>query len=298
MFRLAEFTARTILRALSWLPDCLLSLIARIIYILIYPIAGYRLPIVRENIRRSFPELKENDYSTIEKKYYRHLSELLPEMISYIRLKKMRKNSKAMELNNPGLLASFLAEKQNLIMMMGHFGNWEWCTIPLIAAGYRIIGIYKPQSGRLADSIMKWVRLKPGIEAVPMKDTIRVIRREQESGAGPFILILVSDQTPARGDIHYWSHFLNQDTAFFTGGGKIAKKFRIPVVYADQEKTGFGRYRMNLAPLAEPEQEMDEFQITEAFISQLEKSIRRNPHLWLWSHRRWKYQKENVPLKA
>jgi KDO2-lipid IV(A) lauroyltransferase len=298
------------LTALSWLPLALLAGLARVIYFFLYKVFRYRIHVVRENIRTSLPSLTDRERLEIERKYYRHLSELMPELIRFIKIRTGKvdlsendgKSPKGAEryisLAQPGFLDPYLAEKKNLILMMGHFGNWEWSTLPFLTAGYRILGVYKPQSSRLADSLMKWIREKPGVMAVPMKDTYRVIRREIETGGDPFVLILISDQIPARGDIHYWTGFLNQETAFFTGGEKIAEKFGLTVLYADLEKSGFGCYRMRLAEMPPAAPGRGNSLITASFANNLEESIRRTPQLWLWSHRRWKYHKDDVPLGA
>lgn len=298
MFRIYEYSARIMLKTLSWLPLFVLVILSGLINFFLYRIIRYRLNVVRQNLRLSFPSLSDRERFLIEKRYYRHLSELLPEMIRFVRIRVGKNSNKYISLAAPGFLDPYLKDKKNLILMMGHHGNWEWSTIPGLSAGYRIIGVYKPQSSRLADSIMKWIREKPGVIAVPMKDTLRVVRREIESGNEPFILILIADQIPARGDIHYWAEFLNQETAFFTGGEKIAEKFGLTVLYADQGKTGFGHYRMRLVEMQPAAPGRGNSQITDSFIKNLEESIRRTPHLWLWSHRRWKYHKDDVPLGA
>jgi len=38
--------------------------------------------------------------------------------------------------------------------------------------------------------------------------------------------------------------------------------------------------------------ETEEYQITETHVRMLEEKISKEPDNWLWSHRRWKYKKE------
>ena len=37
-----------------------------------------------------------------------------------------------------------------------------------------------------------------------------------------------------------------------------------------------------------------DYQLTELYMSRLEQEIEDTPHLWLWSHRRWKHTREEV----
>ena len=48
--------------------------------------------------------------------------------------------------------------------------------------------------------------------------------------------VFISDQTPAKGEIKYWTTFLNQDTAVYTGAEKIASKYDMAVVFFHIQK--------------------------------------------------------------
>jgi len=284
-----------LLKGLSWIPDRVLRLVSRGIYLFVYHFFGYRKRIVRENLDRSFPFLSTESRLDIERKFYHQFSELFTEIIRLVR-SKSKISPPYLHLTQPELLQEYLKKGQNLVIMAGHYGNWELITLSLLAVGYRVLAVYKPQSSPLASDLMNRIRQKPGLTLIPMKETIRAIHREKDHNASPYCLLLVADQIPARGDIHFWIRFLNQETAFFTGGEKIALRFRMPVIYFDQHKTSFGSYEGFLKVLYDGNEDLPEYTITTRFANLLEASITREPPLWLWSHRRWKYGKENVLL--
>lgn len=284
-----------LLKGLSWIPDSILRLLSKGIYCTIYHFFGYRKSVVRENLRRSFPALAEKYRRDIEKKFYRQFSELITEIVRLIRFKDTTTHG-YLRLAHPELLQDYLKKGQNLVILTGHFGNWELITGSLLSVGYRVLAVYKPQSSPLANSLMNRIRKQPGLTLIPMKETIRAIHREKENGGSPYCLLLVADQIPARGDIHFWIPFLNQETAFFTGGEKIALRFDMPVLYFNQHKTGYGSYEGSLEAIYDGSEVLPEHAITSRFAGLLENSITREPYLWLWSHRRWKYGKENVLL--
>ncbi|MFA6126057.1 MAG: lysophospholipid acyltransferase family protein [Bacteroidales bacterium] len=288
---------RMILWVLSWLPGFILRFIANLIHIVVFLVLQYRSEVIENNIRRSFPELSEDKRRDIASRFFQHFSELFMEMIIFLRLKP-KQDSKRIRFSDPEMINRALEQKKNIIIIAGHYGNWEWNLLPMVASGYRVFAVYKPQSSDLADQLMKRIRHKPGIELVSMKDTLRVISRELKEKNSPFALLLVSDQTPARGDIRFWTPFLNQDTAFFTGGEKLAKKFGFPVFYADQIKQKFATYLVRTIQIYDGQSASGEGDITREFVKHLEESIRREPYLWLWSHRRWKYRREELPLQA
>ncbi|MFH0760086.1 MAG: lysophospholipid acyltransferase family protein [Bacteroidota bacterium] len=283
------------LKGLSWIPDSVLRLLSKGIYYFVYRLLGYRKAVVRENLERSFPSLSAESYLEIERKFYHQFSEILTEIIGLVRLKS-KTSPRSLCVIQPELLQDYLKKGQNLVIMAGHYGNWELITLSLLANGYRVLAVYKPQSSQPATDLMNRIRQKPGLTLIPMKETIRAVRMEQDHSGSPFCLLLVADQIPARGDIHFWTRFLNQDTAFFTGGEKIALRFKMPALYFDQHKTSYGRYEGSLKVLYDGHEDLPEHAMTSRFASLLEASIIREPHLWLWTHRRWKYGKENVLL--
>lgn len=286
-----------LLLLLSWLPGFILRFFAYLIHFIVFTVIQYRIPVIRDNLNRCFPDKTSQQKEVMEGRFTRHFSELFAEMVIFCRLKPSV-SSKRIRLSNPDMLHQAFQNKQNVIILSGHYGNWEWNLLPLLSAGFRILAVYKPQANELADQMMFRIRHKPGITLVPMKDTLRVIKREIDEGKPPFALLLVADQIPARGDIRFWTRFFGHDTAFFTGGEKIAKKFHMPVYYMDQEKKSFASYIATTSILYDGNSIVPDGSITVEFVRLLESTIRKSPHLWLWSHRRWKYRREEVPLPA
>jgi KDO2-lipid IV(A) lauroyltransferase len=286
-----------ILWILSWFPGFILQFLSYLVNAIVFDFIGYRSDIVKSNLAHSFPNMTPAERNRIAEKFYQHFSELFLEMVLLIRLKP-RKKSRRIRLHNPEVLQGAFEQKQNIIIMGGHYGNWEWNLLPILASGYRAIAVYKPQSSLIADQLMRSIRLKPGVILVPMKETLRVIKREIEEKNSPFALFLVADQIPARGDIRFWTKFLNQDTAFFTGGEKLSKRFGMPVYYIDQVKNSFGRYEARMTSVHDGVSPVAEGVVTTAFAGLIETSIKEKPHLWLWSHRRWKYRREELPLSV
>jgi KDO2-lipid IV(A) lauroyltransferase len=103
--------------------------------------------------------------------------------------------------------------------------------------------------------------------------------------------VFISDQIPAKGDIKFWTTFLNQDTAVFTGAGKIASKYDMAIVFFHVQKVKRGHYNLDIELLYDHTAGISEEVITETHVRRLEEIIREKPEYWIWSHRRWKHKK-------
>ena len=104
----------------------------------------------------------------------------------------------------------------------------------------------------------------------------------------------MADQHPAPQNFHYWTTFLNHDTPVFTGVERIAKQTGFSVVYLDIQKVKRGHYKGTLMLITDKPKEEPEFAITEKYIRAMENTILRNPAYWLWTHKRWKRNREEV----
>ena len=82
--------------------------------------------------------------------------------------------------------------------------------------------------------------------------------------------------------------FLNQETPVFTGAERIARKMNNAVFYVRMERPKRGKYIVTFQPMTRNPKDMEEYELTRQFFNLLEEDIRREPHLYLWTHDRWK----------
>jgi KDO2-lipid IV(A) lauroyltransferase len=96
-------------------------------------------------------------------------------------------------------------------------------------------------------------------------------------------------------DPKQWTHFLNQETAFFTGAGKIAQFLDATVLYVSMRRLRRGYYSVRLSEIGAPpyDQGADTL-IVERYARSLEQDIRDSPPDWLWLQKKWKYTKASA----
>jgi KDO2-lipid IV(A) lauroyltransferase len=271
------------------LPFPLLYFFSDGVYFLLYRLLGYRRQVVRQNLVNSFPEKQEQEIREIEKRFYRYFCDLFLETFKTLTISKknMVKHCEFV----PETLAIFeqLAEEdQSFMVVMGHFGNWEWGGNTFsICCRHQLYVIYHPLTNKYFNKLIYGMRTRFGTRLIPMKDTLReMLKNRNELNATAFI----ADQSPLP-DHAYWMNFMNQDTPVFLGIEKIALKIRYPIVYISIRRVKRGYYKVFAERIELPSKLRDAGTITEIHTRRLEADIRSQPENWLWTHRRWKHEK-------
>jgi KDO2-lipid IV(A) lauroyltransferase len=270
------------------LPFTLLYKLSDFFYYLL-KISGYRKKVIVKNLKNSFPQKSGAEIESITQNYYRYLSDLVLETLKTLKMTKEEAIAHC-HFKNTEWLEKLYAEKRSIIVVMGHYGNWEWAGPAFtLSTKFQLNVIYRPLSNTYFEKMMTGMRTKFGTRITPVNLTLRemVATRNEITATA-----LVADQT-ATPDNAYWTTFLHQDTAVYVGPEKLAKKFNYPVVYMNAKRIRRGYYEVTPELLfAEPKNTVDG-QICESFMQRLEQEIQNDPTTWLWSHRRWKHQRIN-----
>lgn len=283
-------TALFFVKLVSLLPFRLLYVLSDFSYIIIYYLIGYRKKVVRNNLLNSFPEKTEQELKEIEKKFYRHFTDLIFEGIKLQSISRGEMSRRMQYIDSEQAVAHY-DEGRSVMLLTSHFGNWEWLSsfsmnLPKDKPVYQV---YRKQKNEVSDRLIDRLRRRFGAENIEMKSLYReLIQMKREGKLGMFGMI--SDQSPNLYSIHYWTDFLNQKTAMIDGTEQIARKFNYPVYYCGVKKVKRGYYTCTLLPISTEPKETAEHEITEKYARLLEKAIQEQPPYWLWSHKRWKHK--------
>ena len=276
---------------ISILPFWLLYLFSDFLYLVIYHIFGYRKKVVLTNLSNSFPEKSESEINEICKKFYSFFCDWILEMIKSITISK-KEAIKRSHFNDTSLLKKYYSENKKIILVMGHFGNFELGDAEIAYnTDYQLYSVYKILSNKYFDALIKKKRLRFGSKVIAMKDVFKTmisLKASNEINATLFI----ADQTPSPQNA-YWTTFLNQETPVFWGTEIIANKLNYPVIYVSVNRVKRGYYELSLDLICENPKDTKKGEISEMHTKRLEKDIIRQPEIWLWSHKRWKHSKPN-----
>lgn len=275
-----------LLYLVSLLPLKILYLFSDFAYFIIYYVAGYRKEVVRKNLLIAFPGKTEKERTEIEKKFYRNFTD---NFIETIKLISAGKNFVTKHFTGDVKIFSELhAQGKKCQVHLGHNFNWEIANLgmPLLTP-YTLLTVYMPINNKTMDSLLKKIRSKTGailLPATQMRTAILPWREKQ------YMLALVADQNPGNPSKAYWLNFFGRPTPFVTGPEKGARANDASVVFVHFTKKKRGYYQMHSELAALEPSALPPTELTKIYIQYLEKVIKANPEMWLWSHRRWKHE--------
>ncbi len=289
MSALIYFISLPVIYLLSLLPFPLLYLFSDFVFFLFYYVIGYRKDVVTKNLTNAFPEKSSAEIASIRKAFFKYLCDLFIETFKTLTIskKQMLRHCYFNEASEK-MLAELYEQHQSVILVLGHYGNWEWAGNSFsLLCKQKLHVIYHPLRNTYFDGLMYRMRSRFGTGLIPMKQTFKaMLANRKEVTATAFI----ADQTP-QPDNAYWTMFLNQETPVFKGTEVIARKLNLPIVYVNVKRVRRGFYELSAELLVATPGEMADGEISKLHTKRLEQDIIEQPEIWLWSHKRWKHKR-------
>ncbi|MBR2400845.1 MAG: lysophospholipid acyltransferase family protein [Tidjanibacter sp.] len=274
-------------KLIGYLPYWVLyRVLAPFIYFVLYRLLHYRVKVVRANLSAAFPEKSEEERREIECKFYHQLSENMVDVVDMTSMS-AAELKRRMKVTNAEQTDEAIGNR-NWIAALAHYGEWEYFSVYAIDHPYHNIGVYHPLSSKVMDRFMLYIRRRFGMEVAPMNGLARPVMKNLKAGE-QMALGLIADQRPRfKESDRVWREFLGQPTLFFGGVGNYAKKFGMMVYTLDIRKVKPSHFECEFVQLYDGVEDISELEIMDRYVAHTEYVIRRNPEMWLWSHRRWK----------
>lgn len=254
-------------------------------------VLNYRYAVIHGNFIKVFPEKNEKELKELIDEYYHHISDLCVEpFLFYLAPASLRKN--LMVFEDSALLDELYRHKKNVVMLASHYGNWEYLADLPERTKYQVCSGYSPVKSRLVNNFMYRIRSRFGVNLIPKQSFYRrsldlLSRKDQLN-----MVVVIGDQRPAPDSRKYHVPFLGIQTDVQTGAERIAMHADTAVVLIESVRIGRFKYSYQVDLITGSAAGSKPLTITAGYFARLEKSIRRSPAQWLWSHNRWKGQKD------
>jgi KDO2-lipid IV(A) lauroyltransferase len=279
---------RPLLTLISKVPMAALYFVSDAFYLLNRYVIRYRYDVVRTNLRNAFPDRSESEISALTEQVFRNLADVFVEAIKGIGIGR-EELERRMTITLSSRVQELINQGSPLMYLTAHHCNWEWLVLySCIQLPAPQMTVYQPFHNQRFDDFMREVRTRFGGTVVPATGLARQLVKSRKSMK---TLALIVDQSPSRNERKYWTEFLNQDTAFMDGTDNLAFLTGMPVVFVKTKRQKRGHYDAWFEVLAEPPYERDAHTVIERYARELEAMIQADPSVWLWSHRRWKFDR-------
>ncbi len=273
-------------RLISFAPFWALYLFSDFLYFLMRYLVGYRKKVILSNLKLAFPEKDTRELERIRADFYRNFADLIVESFKSLNVREQSMR-KRFVLKNPELFERLYAQKKGVMLVMGHYTNFEWTAMSFpLCVPHPCFAVYHPLGNKRFSKKIVQIREQFGLTLFPMSDTYPFM---MDNPVQAPLYVFMADQSPHSSKIKYRAPFFGVQTPVHLGVENLAKKCDLAVVFIDIQRVKRGHYEVEAHLLFENARDTAPYEITDTHVAFLEQIIRKKPADWLWSHRRWKY---------
>ena len=182
-----------------------------------------------------------------------------------------------------------LYEGRPVLLVTGHFGNWEALGYFLAIEGHRICAVARPLDNPLLNAWLLGLRRRRGLRIIqkwgdPIDQIMMALHHREAVG-------FIADQNA--GDGGMFVPFFRRLASTHKTIGVIAARFNLPVVCGYARRVGPDlHYEIASVDIIRPADWSDHpspsYYVTARFMRAIENMVRQHPEQYLWMHRRWK----------
>jgi len=263
-------------------------LIGRVLYRLL----PFRRRVILENLRRVFGDtLAEEQIAQLAQAHYAHMWRLIVEFLTFSLMSHSRRAQLA-RVENEQVVRTAHAKGKGVLLLSGHFGNFEVATAAGIASFPEALGrfhfVRRPFKPRWLDDIVTRRSRRLGFGSLPKQGSLDQFIKLLE--AGDLVLFPFDQYAAGRDGIQV--DFFGHPAGTFRSLAIIARATGAPVIPVATWREPNGRHVLRfeepLTPIDCEDYDEEIRRSTRAYNAMLERLILRHPEQWWWMHRRWK----------
>ena len=262
---------------------------AKLLGSLLYIIDGKHRKRALANLQRSFPAMPDRQRRRLARRSMQQMVMLFVEVLFTTRLIRFDTWTKYVDLDRFRELVELLVRRERgLILLTGHYGNWELLGYLLAIFGFNTVSIARPLDNPYISRFLFNVRERTGQRIIAKKGaTPEVTATLDRKGAVAFI----ADQNA--GTKGLFVDFFGRKASTYKSIALLAMEYEVPVVigYARRVNDRF-HFRFGIQDIIYPAdwKPIDDPMryITQRYTSAIEDIVRADPGQYWWVHRRWK----------
>jgi len=251
-----------------------------------------------DNLRASFPEKSEQWRRETGRRSFEHIAMLAVDVLFTPRLVKRHNWRNYSRYKNIERAKWLMQQGRGLLMVTGHYSNFEIMGYLLGLFAFNIYSIARPLDNRFISKYLYEVRQRVGQTIIDKKGTAELIAKKASSGA---TLCFIADQDAGRKGV--FVDFFGRKASTYKSIGLLAITCNIPICVGYSRRVDNRFYfEIGVNRIIFPEEwaaKEDPLKwITAEYTKAIEDFIRQNPSQYWWLHRRWKHQPKEEKRKS
>lgn len=243
-----------------------------------------------ENLRASFPEKPDRELHELARESMRQLFMLGVEVMFTTRLVKLETVAHHLDLRDfRETLRLLLQRDHGLIMLTGHYGNWEILGYALATLGFETTSVARPLDNPYVNDWLLGVRERQGQRIIAKKGATEDVATVMDANG---VVGFIADQDAGKKGM--FVDFFGRPASTYKSIGLLAMQYNAPVVigYARRVPGKAFKFIVGTQDIIRSEDWRDQPDplryITQRYAKAIEDSVRADPGQYLWVHRRWK----------
>ncbi len=247
---------------------------------------GWRRAVVEEQLARAFPDRDEEWIDATARACFEHIGRewLSVPYVTRRGLDEVRRRVETFEGLHDARQA--YEEGKGVVVVSGHFGNWELAGSVLPAFGFPTDAVMQGIKNQPLDRFVREIRSRNGMGLI---DRARAWDILVARIAARRVVAFVADQD-ARGR-GVFVPFFGRPASTHRAPALLALRTGAPLLVGGAHRTGARQYRAWLVRIDPPstgDVKHKVKEMTTRWVAELERRIRLYPEQYFWHHKRWK----------
>jgi KDO2-lipid IV(A) lauroyltransferase len=272
--------------------------LANVVAALVYWVDRRHRLVAADNLRHAFPDLPAEQIDPLVRATYRHFIRLVMTIVHLPRHFHVYSWRNYLEMSGERHLAAALLSGRPVLLVTGHFGNWEMGGYTLGLFGFKTSAIARTLDNEYLDRFLRTFRQRTGQEIVAKHGEIEKINHLLCANGA---LATLGDQDAGQRGLYVT--FFGRPASTHKAIALLSLQYDAPMLVLGIAHTGEPmQHRLIIQDVILPEEyagQRDAIRrVTQRFTSALETLVRQYPEQYLWLHRRWKHQPKVKERKA
>lgn len=240
------------------------------------------------NLRASFPDKDQRWIEQIGRRSFEHIVMLVMDILFTPRLIRKYNWRSYSRYRNVERTKWLMQGGNGLLMVAGHYGNFEIMGYLLGLFGFDVYSIARPLDNKYINNYLLGVRRRRGQKIIDKKGAAEVMGDIALHGG---TLCFIADQDAGKKGL--FVDFFGRKASTYKSIGLLAIQYNLPIGVGVCRRVGNRFFfEIEVPRLIMPEEWADKDEplewITAEYTRAIELSVRQDPSQYWWLHRRWK----------